>query len=254
LLRAVQAGDVTVEHKADRLAREYRNDPTNPKRNRFQVASIVKQTEVKKKKLKTMDELIAAYEQNANDLMAEYGDVEEVYDLYLGVARNAAPEKAKAVAQGILRKPAPAYIKEQAQAIIDRLDMPGKKIDLELTAIDGTDFQLSKQEGKIVLIYFWATWGQGSMAALPEIKKAASSEVILVGVNMDQDLETAKKAIASEGLPGIHHFDARGLNGSVATQLHVWQMPGVYVFNAKGILTGFGTTRDLANLLAAARK
>lgn len=92
------------------------------------------------------------------------------------------------------------------------------------------------------------------MAALPEIKKAAGSDVVLLGVNMDHDLEAAKKAITSQALPGFHHFDERGLNGSVATQLHVGQMPAVYVIDPRGSLTGIGTARDLSRLISEARK
>ena len=252
LLRGVRSGAEARAADADRLAQTYLADRSNAKRDRYLVASMLKQMAVEKKGLKDQTALFAEYEKNAAALFADFADVPEVYQLFLGLARNAPEAQARQIAADLLQKPAPPEIKAEAQAVLDRLDMPGKTLVLKFLMNDGTEFDLAKQKGTPVVLYFWASWSPGSVAALPQIREAAKRKAVFVGVNLDLEPAAAQRALGGEPLPGLQRWEPRGIKGDVPQQLRLNRLPLVYVFDDRGVLRGTGHPRELANLLPQA--
>jgi thiol-disulfide isomerase/thioredoxin len=78
----------------------------------------------------------------------------------------------------------PAAVPDRARTARRRIPAP----DFGLKALDGTDWRLSDQRGKVVLINFWTTWCTacvGELPALVELRRRNDSELVIVGVSLD---------------------------------------------------------------------
>ena len=80
-----------------------------------------------------------------------------------------------------------------------------KSPDFSLKGINGTIFNLSACKGKVVFLDFWATWCQPCRAAIPAVKKlhetkAANSNVIILGINVNEKQSTVERFVKSNGI------------------------------------------------------
>ena len=254
LLAAAREGAVEHEAKALRVAKEFRFEARHSSADRFEVAAFMRELDVRKQNHgESREDFMAAYEKAAKDLYGEFPNEPRVFDLFLGVARNAAPPKARQVANDILLMPAPAHVKEEARAILGRLDMVGKPLDLEFTDDTGAAHRLATHKGKTVVFFVWATWAGAAdpgAAVKAKIPRAATT----VSVNVDQDVARGKAEKAKLGVSGISYFDARGMSSPLARQLGVTKVPGFYVINARGEFVGSARAEELDELLQRAAR
>ena len=72
--------------------------------------------------------------------------------------------------------------------------------DFTRTDLQGKAFTLSALRGKVVLLNFWATWCAPCREEMPVFSKWQRSHgkqgLAIVGVSMDDDLESVKQALA----------------------------------------------------------
>ncbi len=70
----------------------------------------------------------------------------------------------------------------------------------EVTALDGSKFNLDAMGGRVVLIDFWATWCGPCNAELPEMKKIAKEfagqPLVMISVSWDRDEASWKQFVA----------------------------------------------------------
>ena len=75
------------------------------------------------------------------------------------------------------------------------------KLDFVLKDMNGADFNLAEQKGKVVLINFWATWCAPCLAEIPEFVKFYEEKkgegFVIVGV-LTEDSSDNLRAFASE--------------------------------------------------------
>lgn len=73
-----------------------------------------------------------------------------------------------------------------------RLNLPGHVMKIEGKTLGGEEFNIESVRGKIVLVYFWASWSVPCMQELPFLKKlyaeyqAKGFEIVAVAVDEDQ--------------------------------------------------------------------
>ncbi|MCR8668942.1 TlpA family protein disulfide reductase [Aestuariibaculum sp. M13] len=72
-----------------------------------------------------------------------------------------------------------------------------------LTDIDGNKISLSDFRGKLVYIDLWATWCGPCLKEMPDLKKLKEkykdSNIVFIGISLDDDIETWKKMLEKEG-------------------------------------------------------
>lgn len=74
--------------------------------------------------------------------------------------------------------------------------------DFTASLTDGGSFQLSEQEGKAVLLNFWATWCGPCVAELPaftRLEEAYGDKIALLAVNCGEDGKTVRRFLETNG-------------------------------------------------------
>lgn len=124
---------------------------------------------------------------------------------------------------------------------LTRLQVGQEAPDIIGNDLDGIEFQLSHYRGKVILLDFWGHWCPPCRAMYPHeqevARKLADLPFVLIGVNSDRDIETARGAVSSENLSWRHFWNGpKGTNGPIASQWNIEAWPSVYLIDAKGVI------------------
>src|SRR5258708_34645001 len=123
---------------------------------------------------------------------------------------------------------------------MDGYGVGSRAFDIEgKTVADGSPIQLSKYKGKVVLLDFWATWCGPCVAAIPHEKQLAARfggrPFALIGISIDESLETLRKFVANKGLPWPNIFDD---GKRIARQWQIEAVPTFVLIDADGFIIG----------------
>jgi thiol-disulfide isomerase/thioredoxin len=148
------------------------------------------------------------------------------------------------------------------QEAADRLDVmvnlavgrPAPEIDG--TDMDGKPLRLSDYKGKVVVLVFWGTWCVPCMALVPQerdlVARLKGQPFAFLGVDCNDDRETAREAMAREGMTWPNWYDGAANRGPIAERYHVRTYPSIFVIDAKGIIRArnpFRVDQDLVDKL-----
>jgi len=97
------------------------------------------------------------------------------------------------MASALLQQARPKAQTDELRARIDddlkRLALLGKPLAMQWTSVQGTRIDLDRLRGKVVLIYFFASWSPPSIAELAWVQQlsAASDAIQTLGICLDND-------------------------------------------------------------------
>jgi thiol-disulfide isomerase/thioredoxin len=105
-----------------------------------------------------------------------------------------------------------APIIELMRASVQRLDLPGKVMDIRGTTITGEEFSIESLRGKYVLVNVWATFSPPCVQEYPYIRKIydtyQDSGFEVVGICLDTDRDVMLKFIRDNQMPWVNLYDA----------------------------------------------
>ena len=131
----------------------------------------------------------------------------------------------------------------------------GKKVDFELTTVDGRALGPKNFPGQVVVVDFWATWcGPCHLQAQilePIYRDFKGRGVQFLAANVGEDPETVKSFLKNKPFPYPVLLDPED---SVASKLGVVALPTLLVVDTKGNLAFFQPGLADADTLRAAIK
>ena len=131
----------------------------------------------------------------------------------------------------------------------------------EITANDGSRFNLDNMGGRVVLIDFWATWCGPCNAELPHMKKIAkefaNDPLVIISISWDNNADKWKEFIAKNEMTWVQYRDA---DHKLSEQFGVNAIPHYFTIDSDGVLTaemlgeGSDVEGKLKKLLKRARE
>lgn len=138
----------------------------------------------------------------------------------------------------------------KAQGALRRLDLEGKEMVLSGPVTTGEAFNLANLRGKVVIVYYWASWNQQSVGDFARLKlllnNYSSRGVELVCVNLDNAPPEA--GATTDRAPGIQLYQPNGLDSPLAVQYGVMVLPQMFLVGRDGRVVSrtvqIGTVED----------
>jgi hypothetical protein len=125
---------------------------------------------------------------------------------------------------------------DKAQGALKRLELEGKTLELAGTSLGGSHFDINSLRGKVVVVYYWASYNQqsiGDFARLREMLRTHGPRGLeLVCVNLDNSPPEAGSPLA--GAPGTQIFQPGGLESPLATQYGIMVLPNIFLVGKDG--------------------
>jgi thiol-disulfide isomerase/thioredoxin len=137
-------------------------------------------------------------------------------------------------------------------------DLKTKPLELKFTAVDGREVDVSKLQGKVVLIDFWATWCGPCVAELPNVLKAYKElhpkGFEIVGISLDSDKAKLEGFVKEKGMEWPQFFDGRGWQNEISSKYGINSIPAMWLLNKKGMVVSTnarGTLEETVTKLLA---
>lgn len=121
---------------------------------------------------------------------------------------------------------------------------PGAELaDFEFTDLEGRKRRFSELRGKVVLLDFWSTWCAPCIAEMPILRKAQQDfgerGFVILGMDIDDDLETQKKSVAELDQAWIHATSA-SVEDIILKRFGVMSFPTHILVDREGRIVSVG--------------
>jgi thiol-disulfide isomerase/thioredoxin len=166
---------------------------------------------------------------DSNMIMGLLTFSEEIKDLF--------PQRSEQILE-LAKKYASEGGKKRLDGIVRSNNILGTKPQIKFKAVDGSEVDLSKMKGKVVLIDFWATWCGPCMMELPNVldvyKKYHSKGFEIIGISFDRDIESLKKVTSKRGMNWPQYFDGKVWDNDLGIYFGIQSIPTMWLVDKDG--------------------
>ena len=237
---AVRLGNTGKAADLEQIEAEKLKDPNLSEDERFKLRMTAVNRTLAAKRGGDEAEFVAELEKAARALIKEFPKREDGYRLLLSAAQDSHEAKARALAKEIIASDNSGEVKASAEGLLRKLDALGKPLDIKFTALDSREVDVSRMNGKVVLIDFWATWCVPCVAEIPNVKKAYEKlqpkGFEIVGISFDDDKEKLQKFVSKEQMPWPQFFDGEGWQNKFGQRYGINGIPTMWLVDKQGNL------------------
>lgn len=119
-------------------------------------------------------------------------------------------------------------------------------LELKATAVDGSQIDLEKLRGKVVLLDFWATWCGPCVQDAPEVvatyNKLHDKGFEIVGISLDQNKESIVRFTKKLGMTWPQFFD---VDKKVSSRFEIEAIPTMWLLDKEGHVASVDARKDL---------
>jgi thiol-disulfide isomerase/thioredoxin len=178
--------------------------------------------------------------------VSAYPNAEDTPDaliqLAMGCEFSGKEEQAKNYYKALFTRFPDHALAEKAQGAFNRLSLNGQPMVLAGPTLSGSQFDIGKLKGKVVVVYYWASFlkvSVGDFAQFKQMQTAYGAKGFeVVTINLDDRIEDAAKYVQTNAAPGTHLFQAQGdkfgLNSPLATQYGIMALPTIFLVGKDG--------------------
>jgi len=246
---AVRLGNTDAEARLAALETARINDPNLGEDERFELRAQAVQRVAMSKRSEGTAAVMTELEKGARALLKDFPKRPEGYEMLLQVASQSEGDRARKLAEEVAAGPASDDVKQGAKALLKKMDALGKTLALKFKSVDGRDVDLSKMQGKVVLVDFWATWCGPCVAELPHVRDAYEKlhpkGFEIVGISFDQEKEALEKFVSREKMSWPQFFDGAGWQNQFGREFGINSIPTMWLVDKKGVLRDMNGRDDL---------
>jgi peroxiredoxin len=166
------------------------------------------------------------------------------------------PRTARALLEEAAPKAKTAELRARIGDDLKRLSLVGKPLDMKWAAVDGTSVDLRKLRGKVVLVYYFASWSAPSMAELDWVRQLVArfpaESVQALGICLDNDPVSVPSMLADHQITWPVYCDGRGWTGDLVRSLGINELPELWIVDRNGVLRALDAKGDAATLIRKA--
>ncbi|MCA9232217.1 MAG: TlpA family protein disulfide reductase, partial [Planctomycetales bacterium] len=200
--------------------------------------------------------------------VGESGCVVEQLQLTLTVVDFLGDMESDELAKEMLNKVMPGFRQskdEQVQSnlpmiegIVRRINLPGQRMELHGTMLDGTPLDWESYRGKVVLVDFWATWCGPCRQEVPNVLKQYHAYhdkgFDVLGISLDKTAADANSYIEQAEIPWATLFSEneteRGWEHPMARYYGISGIPRAILVDRDGTVVSMNARgKELARLL-----